>query len=104
MHHHERLTDHLLITSIFSDDKGVKKQVIVLAITETHFLCAYTSTFGGTSDKLDDIKEVANPDDWYPISPAQGKYAALPAPKDGLGKAEWVCLSQVIAVPIGGKV
>jgi len=87
------------MTSIFDCDQGVKKQVIVLAITDTHLVGAYTSTFGGISDKLDDIKRVVvtklNPNEWYPISLAEGKYTALAAPKDGLGKAEWVCLSQL---------
>ena len=91
------------MTGIFGD-KGVTKQVIVLEITDTHFVGAYTSTFEGKSNKLDNIKEVDNPDDWYPISPAEGKYAALEAPKDGLGKAEWVCLSQIISVPIEAEV
>jgi hypothetical protein len=84
--------------SIFEGKEPVKKQLIVLAITTTHLVCAYTSTFG-SSQKLDP-KKIVDPRNWYPISPGEGVYTPLAQPKGGDGLAGWVCLSQIISVPL----
>jgi hypothetical protein len=88
------------MTSIFGGDP-VNKQLIVLEIKDTHLVCAYTSTFG-SSQKLDPVK-IVDPSKWYPISPGEGVYTPLAQPKGGDGLAGWVCLSQIISVPLEDK-
>ncbi|KIM38466.1 hypothetical protein M413DRAFT_30018 [Hebeloma cylindrosporum] len=87
---------------ILDGKEPVKKQLIVLAITDTHFVCAYTSTFGGSSSKLDP-ERVVNAHNWYPIAPAEGEHTPLAQPTGGDGVAGWVCLSQLISVPLEDK-
>ncbi|KIM38473.1 hypothetical protein M413DRAFT_420239 [Hebeloma cylindrosporum] len=89
--------------AIFDGKAPVKKQLIVLAITEskTHFICVYTSTFGSSS-KLDP-KKVVDSRNWLPIHPAVGVYEALAQPQGGDGLAGWICLSQTILVSIADE-